>query len=50
MASMRKRSISMDSGVREVSGKMGESCSESIATVMRRSSFEHELRKVFFRI
>jgi hypothetical protein len=50
MASMPERSISTDSGVREVTGNIGESSSESIATVMRRSSFEHELRKVFFRI
>jgi hypothetical protein len=43
-------SISTDSGVAEVAGNRGKSSSASIATVMRRSSFEHELRMVFFRI
>ncbi len=44
------RSIRIVSGVSLSTASSGPSSSESIATVMCRSSLEHELRKVFFRI
>jgi hypothetical protein len=47
---MLKRWINSDSGVAEVADDIGKSSSESIATVIRRSSVEHELRKAFLRI